>query len=308
MRFFSILSILFSIVMACGLPSVSSADEAVSQETAAAVLIGDRYDANGLLFIVKEAVLGEWLSMEQTQSLAIFSPPPKEAAPFLALRYDFINENPQKKVDLSDPFEFTLTDEFGNVYRQLQKPFNYPETTQFLNSSFPSVYPGERYGETVFFEAPIQSSQMLYFHIGTRNIGDEHHVVIKIPRSRVVSVDESFYRRLDVAKKQAADEKNQIGPIKIVRPKNGITVEPGETVHVEVEVPKNSRQPDNIFVMIPEYVLKDSELHYSYDLKVPATQTDKQLTVLVIGQWLLGEKEEILSDSIVLKIVDSSAL
>jgi len=272
------------------------------------VVLGERYVESGLVFIVKEMQLGEWVSMDQAQSLSIFSVPVRSnKSSILAIRYDFLNENIRKKVDLHRNFQFTLKDEFGNFYRQFDKPLDYEGVSEFYNKNYPSVYPGERVGQTVFFEAPIESTETLFFSIDARNIGLQTEIVIKLPLKQMVTVDSDFYSRFREAEEKADAQKNQIGPIKIVKPKSGLTVEPGQMVRIEVEIPENSREPDNIFVMIPSYVLKDAELHYQYDVTIPKDQKDS-MTVLVIGQWKHGDDEEILSDSIRLKIFDTSAL
>lgn len=271
-------------------------------------LLNEKYVNNGLGFTVENAKIIAGASNASPQDNAPFAQNVSgEAVPTLAIRYSFTNNNSTKKIDLDEPFEFTLNDEYGNKYHILSRPNTYLEPTAIYTGNFPSVYPGQRIEETVFFEAPIPESRSLFLSIDALNVDIPETIVIKIPTAHMEGREAILLPDGNVAQLAEKKAETQIGPLKIISPVNGASVIPGQTVHLEVGIPNATASPEAIFVVIPSYVLRDDKVIYHYDVTIPEDQNGP-LSVVVIGKWHQKESEEILSDSILLNVNTASAL
>lgn len=223
-----------------------------------------------------------------------------KSTPVFVVRYKMVNNNRTRKVDLKEPLVFDLQDEFGNTYGQLPQPGEYSGPVAMHDPNFPSLYPGESVQETLFFEAPIAGSCNLFLAVNAVSAGMHDGFVLKIPTKDIAGV-EQIVQSQNI---QAVDVKPipvPVGPIKIISPVSGDVVQPGETVHIRVEVPKSSPRPDSVYMVVPAYVLEDQLLEMQYDLKIPET-SHGSMAVTVIGKWNKEDGEEVLSDSIVLKV------
>jgi len=272
------------------------------------VLIAEEYEDNGLVFSVDHAEIISGASESQPPgSFGSKGSGLASAVPALAIRYRFINDNPTKKINLDNPFLFMLNDEYGNQYRLLPQPAGYTAPTAVYPANFPSVYPGQQVEETVFFEAPIPESRSLFLFVNATNINIPESIVVKISVRKVEGREAMLLPGKDAALSEEEIVKEPVGPLKILSPLNGVSVAPGETVHVEVGVPEKTLSPEAIFVVIPSYVLRDDKIVYHYDVTVPKDQNGP-LSVVVIGKWYQGDEEEILSDSILLNVDTAAAL
>ena len=252
------------------------------------------YEINGLVFGVPAAMV---YTDTQTDM-------PKN---FLAVTFRFTNSNDTKKVDIAQDFVFGVKDEHGNVYRRCDVPQSFAGPVEIRNKNFPSIYPQEHYQEVIFFEAPIAKSRVLTFTVNARNIGVSKEIVLSLPAEKI----ENFSLLLPKSEqpmekpqlKETAQSPVSVGPLRIVSPKSGMKVSPGQTVQIDVEVPSNTPAPDKIFVVISTYTLTDDKVVYHYDVTIPRNEKGT-FSVVVIGQWQRGgAQEEILSDTIVLNVV-----
>ena len=115
-------------------------------------LINEEYVINGLSFVVESAKIISTNSAEHSSEAIPAQPNVSRAATaVLAIRHSFVNNNPTKKIDLYEPFQFMLSDEYGNQYRMVARPNDFLEPTAIYAENFPSVYPGQRVVETIFF-------------------------------------------------------------------------------------------------------------------------------------------------------------
>ena len=217
--------------------------------------------------------------------------------PVLAIRYRLVNNNPTKKINLDEPLKFMLSDEFQNQYRSVPSPSDYVEPLAKYPSSFPSLYPGEKFEEVIFFEAPISESRALFLRVNADNLGMENDFIVKIPTQRIEHIEKVALVKNPKPKKVDIP----IGPIKITSPENGLTVAPGEFIHIQVKIPEHTKKPDRLFVIIPAYVLEDHQMAFEYDIKIPENEKGN-FAITVVGKWDTAKGEEVLSDSIVLNI------
>lgn len=245
------------------------------------------------VFLVKSAVVFESAESDQR---------------FLGIRYAFRNLTETRKLDLSEPFNFRLNDEFGNQYRRLPKPENYTEANS-LPKNFPSVYPQDGLEEVVFFEPPIARSRFLTLSIGAQNIGLKEEVALLVPPDKIKNIAESVN---DASRSKDEETMERAIPVpyaavRIISPLNGSQVAPGQRIAVEVKVEDKALKPEAIMVIIPDYVLEDTSAAGNYDLIVPRN-LQGDFSLVVIAKWRQGEREELTSDSILLNIVDPSVL
>lgn len=251
------------------------------------------YKNEDIMFTVKSAVMVNSAGLEQN---------------VLGVRYVFQNLNETRKIDATNPFVFSLMDEFGNKYRILGQPQDFSPAKN-LPKNFPSVYPQEKIEETVFFEPPVEKSHFLTFTIDARNIGVNKSIAVTIPCDEIVGIRENINDSAQSQIAVASPEKLKpsYAPIRIVRPASGATVAPGERITVEIKIQDNDLEPTSLMLIIPSYVLEDKEFHNTYDLIVPKDQRG-DFSLVVIARWGEGENQELTSDSILLNVVKPSLL
>lgn len=239
---------------------------------------------------------------------AVMVESPDGAQRILGLRYNFVNLNETRKIELVDPFIFQLKDEFGNYYRQVAKPENYTETRD-LPSNFPSVYPNEEMEEIVFFEPPIERSRFLTLSIDAKNVGLRDPVSLQVTTDKIRNparnVSDASRSAMDVH--EETEEHVRSVPVRIVTPSSGAKVAPGERITVQVKFEDEAVRPNMLMLIIPDYVLEDSNAHGTYDLIIPQGQAE-DFSLVVIAKWYKGDSEELTSDSVLLNVVDPSVL
>ena len=198
----------------------ASYNHPVSEEDGA-FFWGEFKTPEGLKFTIREVEIGEWAqnaSGEQTSAIAI--------------TYDLANETENRKIDLTKEPDFTLTDEFNNHYEKVEKPLAYTKPIMIKNKHFPSLYPQENFGSTVFFEAPVKTSQVLNLIINAQDLGLDDLMSFHLPVVRALPL---------VARPVDLPSDNDL---QIVIPKNLRVVTPGEDIPVTVQFTKT--RPDRI--------------------------------------------------------------
>ncbi len=231
----------------------------------------------------------------------------QSAVPRLAIRYSFLNDNRMKKIDLVEGFQFLLTDEFHNQYHQLLNPPISFMPDKVTASNFPSIYPGQGVEETIFFEGPVGTSKILKLTVQSPELGLLQPVILEFPTAKILIKDQRAEESARISEENLVEESQTIGPLTIIEPLEGISVVPGETVYVEVEIPEESIAPISIFVIIPSFMFKDENLTYHYEITVPSNQTEF-FPIVVIGKWIDEQgEEEILSDSVLVHITPNDS-
>jgi len=251
-------------------------------------------------FVVTDASIGQWGGRDMLpggEDADEFFPA-TDMKSMTAVRFSFFNRDETRKIDLVQGFNFFLEDEHGNVYRPLGRPSDYEGATIDCSRNFPSLYPGERYAEVLFFEAPIAKCRYLILSVDANSIGYTSPVEIEIPIDRVKDL------RCDCSRPDApAQEPKRLS---IISPREGKTVNPGETIAVRVQVTGRAHALNKLVILSPTDVLEDSSLAYGYRVTVPSDHPKGSFTVIVIGQWLEDGEETLLSDLVTLEVVDPS--
>ena len=246
------------------------------------VQLGEPYQKNDLVLIVENAQI---------------------TAGALGIRYRFINNNVTKKIDLGQKFKFSLSDEYRNYYQGLKPPADYPHVVSVYPAHFPSLYPGEEYEETIFFEAPIAQSSFLFLTVDITPAKLSDAVTIRIPMDQVgreVSQEKIAEKPLDVPVKPQS-----IGDfLKIHSPQKDRTLYPGEAIQLDVELGKDLGVPESILIVSPIYTLRDLSYGLHYAVRVPPDYKKDSLTIIVIAKWPGEGTEKLLSDSLTFTILD----
>ena len=220
------------------------------------------------------------------------TPLQKTQIPVTIIMVDLVNNSKIKKLNLADRWMYQLSDEFGNVYRQLQVPSDYVRPVVNPNEHYPSFYPGEKYEETVFFEPPVENSQQLSLTIDASKMGIPEPLLLTIPKERYT----------------AAPPQPSLGipsdkDIQVVSPVEGMQFKPGETVKIQLQCAEGIPVPDKIYVISQRDVFEDETQSYLYDLKLPLDQPFGPYTVLVVAKWQ-KEPKVLISKSITFDIID----
>lgn len=284
-HFIFILVICFSAFFSsCALSKTQSAKSPEKQpksEKLYDIQLGETYQKNDLVIIVKDAQI---------------------TGGALAIRYRFINNNVTKKVDLGEKFKFSLSDEYGNLYRLNPAPADYPHVVRVNPPRFPSLYPGEELEEIVFFEAPIPHSSFLFFNIDPVPIGPA--LTVKIPMQQVGR--EIPYAKIEeIVPEEAPVEPKIISDfLKIRSPQENQIVYKGEAIKIDVELGGGLGVPESIVVTSPDYTLRDLSYGLHYSVIVPPEYPKDSMTVVVIAKWPGEGSGKLLSDSMTFTVND----
>lgn len=247
-----------------------------NQTTVAPVLFpwGEFKSEAGVRFTIRDVEIGKWIKdADSHESLGI-----------IAISYELVNETENRKIDLSNELAFTLTDEFGNQYKQFEKPLDYPRPVTVLNKYFPSFYPEEIFSSTVFFEAPVKSSQVIDLLIDAQNLGVTRQILFHLP----------VVRAFPPVKEQTAVVTDD--DLQLILPPKLKSVKPGDTIPIRVRFAKDF-PPDKILVITPFYIYEDPRAAGQYNLRIPKKQPAGPLTIIVLASWAAGDTEQTASKS-----------
>ena len=267
--------------------------------------LGQAFNFEDLVIIVTGARI-EYLNQARLVKPAKFEPD-ESAMPIFAVNYILINNTETKKLELAKPFDFELTDEFGNRYKVITPHANKK------NNAWPeaSLYPGATKEGTVYFEAPVKISQTLSLTIDAANIGIPQKLKIHIPSTKIkrqMSAKIDLAELADITEssnEKAVNSRSHGRNFYITNPAAQAQVLPGDTVHLQVQVNKNISKPGTVFIVTPFKVLEDASAALGYNIQIPENQPKGPITVVVIGKWL-NPAEHILSDSVTFHVVDKS--
>jgi len=208
----------------------------------------------------------------------------------IAITYQVHNHDATKKLEVLESAQYTLNDEYKNNYRFLSDINGYPGPADIKPKSFPSLYPNDAYTKTVFFEAPIPSSQRLTLVIA--GLIDPERSLITLP--------------IDLKKWNYGKVKVVIPPgVQITSPFPGSQVYPGQSVEFAVDVDNT----DGLKMIVVQSLGQQFEdqnprKHNMYHINVPQDQAQGNFDITVIGHWVSPDKdrEEVVSDSIFLEV------
>jgi hypothetical protein len=204
---------------------------------------------------------------------------------YIAIDLVLTNENDTKKIDFDQKIEYTLSDEFDNHYRALPKPGSYQSSVQKTPSNFPSIYPGESCGRTLFFEAPVAKAVKLRLSIKP-SVGE-------MPGS------------LDIEFPAVAQDPVAPSAIEIVSPENGDVLRAGDTFSLHTKV-NASELPYKMIIIAFEETLQDAtpSQEDTYNITIPADAPKGQASISVIGYWTDPKtgSQKILSEDVVVYV------
>lgn len=211
----------------------------------------------------------------------------------LKIHLTLLNHSPQRKLDVSIPLEFSLTDEFNNQYHQIIPLADDPSAVKILNTNFPSFYPGEVFTQAVFFEPPVGHSQFLTLNINADGLEVDENIQLRIPRQEIQQLAEI----------SPAPQINADGLI-IRSPTPETAVAPGEKVRILTKFTQKEK-PASITILAPPAIFTDATSAGRYDWHVPRTQRPGAFTIVVIAQWNpRGADPQIISRGVTIKIID----
>jgi hypothetical protein len=256
---------MFSIPASWAAETISSEDSPLAW--------GEVATPEGIKVLISTVQIQEWMKAQTAEPLKM-----------IAITYGIKNGTENRKIDLAGEMVFRLTDEFGNVYRRLEPPVNFERPVTVPNKNFPSLYPGEQFTASVFFEPPVDASQTLNLRVDAENIGVAEPVVFRLPMVRTSPVPPE--EQLEIAI-----------PRKFHR-----RVKPGDTIPIKVMVSDKLDVPDSIYIIAPFHVYEDQDAQGSYALRVPKDQPPGPLTVVILTRWGLQGQEQTLSKSFTVQV------
>jgi hypothetical protein len=231
---------------------------------------------------------------------------PKE---YLSVAYYFTNNNEDQKIDFSGNLKFTLTDEFGNKYRALGKPDDYSRPALFTPRNFPSIYPGERYGETLFFEPPLAKASLLNLKIEAPFIGPGGSVDLTVDLEGLRRPKETAPAGNKEAGFFSPPPHGQSAAVKIAFPEPGHVYQQGDLIHLKTVV-SGPDTPKRMILTAFEHTLEDNNpgKENFYDIVVPAEAPPGNFIINVIAQWPDDSFHEVSSDNVMVLIQRDSLL
>ena len=251
---------------------------------------------DGILFSVTAISYGEWSKPRHhmVNDMVEHTDNNGEALSYIAISYSIKNNNESMKLDLGGKIEYKLSDEFSNRYRAMRKPDNFRDSVLSISKNFPSLYPGEQFKETLFFEAPIANAKTLRLTLAS----DE----LKLSRPVELSFDPGLLSQsADPSLSATTTDSPDIQPvntkypdslssgpsvIKIVSPDPGVVWDQGETARIQVVV-GGGRLPKNIILVAMDNTFNDPSPKQidTYDINVPQNQPPGEYLINVIAQW-----------------------
>lgn len=253
---------------------------------------------DGMDFAVSRTTTGSWEKSRHhlANDWVSHLPEDNKKLEYLAVSYTLTNNNENRKLDLTEGFEFSLQDEFGNIYRRIKKPAGYSEPVMLVAKNFPSLYPGETYGETLFFEAPLAKASRLSLIIDATSIGIKDKVALPVDRNTRPD------KNLLPARPQKAQEPEiplpsgnisshpvipgEGCPLDITAPENGTTLEAGRFVRIQLNV-EPEQIPDHIRITGPGFSAghQAPKARNTYDFTIPAEHPPGIYAISASAEW-----------------------
>lgn len=221
---------------------------------------------------------------------------------YIAITYTLTNKNENRKLDLGEGFEFFLQDEFGNTYRRIKKPAGYSEPVILVAKNFPSLYPGESYGETLFFEAPLAKASRLTLVIDANAVGIKEKISLAVnkhqqpslPPNKVAASQPPDLTAQPIQTAQQSSSREPVFspvqenrcPIIITSPENGATLDVTRPVRIQVSI-EREQIPDHILITGPGFSASDPSPRNrnTYDFMIPPGQPAGIQVINVAAEW-----------------------
>lgn len=260
--------------------------------------------SEGIDFAISRSITGFWeksrhhLANDWVRHL----PDDNKKLEYIAITYTLTNKNENRKLDLGEGFEFFLQDEFGNTYRRIKKPTGYSEPIIQVAKNFPSLYPGESYGETLFFEAPLAKASRVTLIIDANAVGIKEKISLAVnshqqpslPPNKVASIQPDLTAQpAQIVQQSSSQEPVVVSPVQesrcpltITSPENGATLDVTRPVRIQVSV-EREQIPDHILITGPGFSASDPspKNNNTYDFMIPAGQPAGIQVINVAAEW-----------------------
>ena len=258
-----------------------------------AVVHADNPNSQAPSIVVTNVLLGDSTVTTPAPANAKIENPLETTMPIshIAITYEITNTSSTRKLTLEGNRKALLFDEFGNEYRKINVPADYGQPVVKVSKNFPSLYPGENYTETIFFEPPIPAAKKLKLSVNVNDLGMEKPAELSIniaDRSSLLSV-----------RKKSFDPSTL--DIRIVDPPNGMILGQGDVIHIRI-MAAGDKPPQKIIVIALNTYFEDKSPSFEnvYDLNVPLDQAPGSYVVNVIAEWpgTTSENNTTLSDTL----------
>ena len=263
-----------------------------------------RVEVDGLVFTVDKVSYGTWTKPRHhmVNDMVDHVNESDTTLSYIAISYTLTNNNDSKKIDLDGKFSYKLFDNLENRYRPMRKPADYNSSVLIVSKNFPSLFPGETYGETLFFEAPISTAKSVKLTIDMEKTKLSQPVEIvfvpqtlleqRVPAEPVIqpAVPRSKQSQITTPKTNSGESAPSGPGIKITSPLPGICLKQGESSHMRV-VSESGQLPKKLIIIsldntfVDPAPTKDSV----YDLNVPPDQAPGAYMVNIIAEWSNGD-------------------
>lgn len=245
----------------------------------------------GISFNITKVSYGQWVRPRQhlVNDMVDHLGNDGETLSFIAVSYTIENGTPSRKIDLDGKFSYKLTDEFGNRYRALKKPDNFKDSVLAVSKNFPSLYPGETFGETLFFEAPVGNANVLKLLVASDELKLSGPVELFIQRSSSSAAVRPDQKQTLSTEAETAPSLSSIpgsSAIKIAYPDSGVVWDQGQSGRVQVAI-QGAVIPRNIMLVALDKNFNDQAPKPTnvYDINVPVDQSPGDYMLNVIAQW-----------------------
>ncbi|MFH0752969.1 MAG: hypothetical protein V2A70_00205 [Candidatus Omnitrophota bacterium] len=192
-------------------------------------------------------------------------------AEYIAVEFRFFNQTGMAIVDGKNVFQYSLTDNFNNRYRPIQKPDNYTKELEDLPPNYPTLYPGESCTKTIFFETPVAEITSL-------------ELLIAAPALNIISpVSIPF----SINSYDFADNSEPIGSwISIQSPENGAVLQRGAIFPLNIRL-NPDQLPNELIISLFGQTFEDNapSENNTYNIAIPRNTPVGLNSINVIGRW-----------------------
>lgn len=196
------------------------------------------------------------------------------------------NHSPHHKYDIQGPFDVRLTDEFGNIYSELDAQ----SSCLGKEEQTISLYPGEGINFACRFQTPVPLAERIFVAVA------DYHQTLQADDVVFTKDITGWNDRIAKAPGVSSDD------LIIVYPAEKRVFAPGDTVFLKVDFSAQAGRPRNLHVVLPDYVLTDDQVKGQYELKVSSDREDGPMEVIVLAEWGEPPSVSVVSKTLFLNI------
>ena len=259
----------------------------------AAMAFADKPEViDGISFSIDKVSFGQWSKPRHhlVNDMVNHIDQDGERLQFIAITYTLTNTNEAKKIDLDGKSTYRLIDDHGNRYRVIKRPSDFKDPVLIVSKNFPSLYPGEKFGETLFFEAPVSAAKALKLGINWENLRLSKPAELTIPLNKN-DAPTAVIKQLEPNDPNEPQGASAIAQdIQIISPKPGAVWDQGQSTSIQV-ASLGEGIPRKIIVIALDNTFQDlkPKKNNVYDINVPFDQPPGAYTINIIAEWSNGE-------------------